>query len=66
MHADQPQQAPPRTTLQHREALAQASLERQHYAEQQVAALDRLLEQNTKLTEQVEKLTAEIHRTVVT
>ncbi len=50
---------------QHREALSQASLDRQKNAEIQVAVLNRLLEQNTKLTEQVEQLTEQIHHRVV-
>ncbi|MGN6378831.1 MAG: DUF1003 domain-containing protein [Gaiellales bacterium] len=49
----------------HREALARATAERQQMAEQQVAALNSLLEQNTRLTEQVEKLTEQIHHRVV-
>ncbi len=49
----------------HREALAGAALQRQEIAEQQTAGLRRLLEQNTRLTEQVERLTIEIHGRVV-
>jgi uncharacterized membrane protein len=49
----------------HREALAQAGLERQQTAQQAMAVLNTLLEQNTTLTEQVERLTQEIHRRVV-
>lgn len=57
---------------QHREALAQASLERQELATRQSAQVLALLEQNTKLTrltqelsERISELTAEIHRKVV-
>jgi uncharacterized membrane protein len=49
----------------HREALAQASAERQHTAQEHVDALNALLEQNTQLTQQVERLTEEIHQRVV-
>jgi uncharacterized membrane protein len=57
---------------QHREALAQASLERQELAAKQSAQILELLEQNTKLTEltqalsqTIKTLTDEIHRRVV-
>jgi len=57
---------------QHREALAQASLERQEFATQQSAQLLELLDRNTKLTQitqelsqRIERLTDEIHRKVV-
>ncbi len=57
---------------QHREALAQASLERQALAEKQTAQMLELLDQNTKLTrmtqelsQRIEALTNEIHRRVV-
>ena len=50
----------------HREALAQASVERQEIATAQGARLQELLEANTRLTEQVERLTEEIHARVVT
>jgi uncharacterized membrane protein len=49
----------------HREALAQASFERQEIAAAQGARLQRLLEANTRLTEQVDRLTGEIHARVV-
>jgi uncharacterized membrane protein len=56
---------------QHREALAQASLERQELAAKQSAELLDLLEQNTRLTrltqeltEHIKGLTDEIHRRV--
>jgi uncharacterized membrane protein len=44
----------------HREALAAGVAERQQLAENQVTALNALLEQNTRLTEQVEKLAEQI------
>ena len=56
---------------QHREDLAQASLERQELATKQSAAVFELLEQNTRLTQvtreltqQIKELTDEIHRRV--
>jgi uncharacterized membrane protein len=49
----------------HREALAQASVERQEIATDQGVHLQELLEANTRLTEQVERLTEEIHARVV-
>ncbi|HKX75865.1 MAG TPA: DUF1003 domain-containing protein [Acidimicrobiia bacterium] len=49
----------------HRLALAQASEERQKIAIEQSARMQELLELNTKLTEQVNQLTKEIHRRVV-
>jgi ATP-dependent Zn protease len=45
---------------QHREALAAASAERQDLAAQQTAQLLELLEQNTKLTQMTQELTARI------
>ena len=57
---------------QHREALAQASIERQELATQQSRQILELLDQNTKLTqvtrelgEQIKALTDQIHRRVV-
>ncbi len=57
---------------QHREALAQASIERQELATKQSAQLLELLEQNTRLTQMTQELsqrikdiTDEIHRSVV-
>jgi uncharacterized membrane protein len=50
----------------HREALARASVERQEIAIQQTAKMQELLEANTRLTEQVNSLTKEIHRRIVT
>jgi len=49
----------------HREVLAQASVERQEIAIQQTARMQELLEANTRLTEQVNQLTREIHQRVV-
>jgi uncharacterized membrane protein len=58
---------------QHREALAQASFERQDLATQQAAQVLELLEQNTRLTQmtqelagRIKELTDAIHRRVVT
>jgi uncharacterized membrane protein len=45
---------------QHREELAQASLDRQKIAQQQGQKLCDLLEANTRLTERVERMAAEI------
>ena len=57
----------------HREALAQASIERQELAAKQSAQIIELVEQNTKLTQisqelsqGIKRLTDEIHRKVVT
>jgi uncharacterized membrane protein len=49
----------------HRESLAQAALDRQEIASRETAQLRELLDQNTRLTEQVERLTKEIHERVV-
>lgn len=49
----------------HREALAQASVERQQVALEETALLRELLEANTRLTEHVKTLTQEIHARVV-
>jgi uncharacterized membrane protein len=49
----------------HREALAKASVERQEIAMQQALNMQNLLEANTRLTEQVNQLTQEIHQRVV-
>lgn len=51
--------------VNHREALARATVERQEIAVQQTAGLHQLLEANTRLTEQVERLTEQIHARVV-
>lgn len=45
----------------HREALARATIERQEIAIRQSAALTELLEANTHLTEEVQRLTVQIH-----
>ena len=49
---------------QHREALALASIERNDIALQQAEKLQELLISNTRLTEQVELLTREMHRRI--
>lgn len=49
----------------HRESLALAALGQQQAAGRETAQLRDLLDLNTKLTEQVERLTSEIHATVV-
>ena len=55
----------------HREALAQASLERQGVTEQQTKQIEKMLEQNTalttetkKLAERIDGLTAELHKMI--
>jgi uncharacterized membrane protein len=50
----------------HREEILQTQLERQKHAEELSATLRDLLDQNTRLTEQVQALTAEIHGRVCT
>lgn len=50
---------------QHREALASAAVQRQEIALQQARRLEELLAANTLLTEQVQKLTREIHDRIV-
>jgi uncharacterized membrane protein len=50
---------------EHREALAHAAIERQTLGEHQVELLRSLLDENTRLTSQVETLTKEIHGRVV-
>lgn len=49
----------------HRESLAQAALDRQEIAERETEQLRELLDQNTRLTEEVKRLTDEIHAIVV-
>ncbi len=49
----------------HREALAQDSLQRQQLAERGIELLKQLIEENTRLTRQVDELTREIHGRVV-
>jgi uncharacterized membrane protein len=50
----------------HRESLALAALEQQQASSRETAQLHELLDLNTRLTEQVQQLTAEIHSRVVT
>jgi uncharacterized membrane protein len=49
----------------HREALANAALQRQEIALQQTQRLEELLAANTSLTEEVQRLTRQIHERVV-
>jgi uncharacterized membrane protein len=49
----------------HREAVAAAGLHRQELAEKSISLLKELLEENTRLTRQVEDLTMQIHGRVV-
>ena len=49
----------------HRESLALAALDRQEIAGSATAQLRELLDINTKLTEEIQRLTSEIHSTVV-
>jgi uncharacterized membrane protein len=49
----------------HREALAKAAIQRQEIALQQTQRLEELLAANTALTEEVQKLTRQIHERVV-
>jgi uncharacterized membrane protein len=51
--------------IQHREDLAAGFLKRQDLVAQQNADLKELLELNTRLTKQIDRLTAEIHKNVV-
>ena len=51
--------------IQHREALAKASADRQEIALKATDQLRQLLEANTELTEKVNRLTEEIHRQVI-
>jgi uncharacterized membrane protein len=51
--------------VSHRQSLAAAALERQEIAITQTSGMRELLEANTRLTEQVERLTREIHARVV-
>ena len=50
---------------EHREALAQAATARQALSEQQLELLQTLLNDNTRLTTQIDSLTREIHRCVL-
>lgn len=49
----------------HRETLAKAAVDRQEIAMRQSAEMEDLLEANTRLTEEVNRLTREIHARVV-
>jgi hypothetical protein len=49
----------------HREPLAKATVERQEIAIHHTVQMHELLEANTRLTEQVERLTKEIHAGIV-
>jgi uncharacterized membrane protein len=49
----------------HREAVAAATLERQQTAEHAITLLRQLLDENTRLTQQIEGLTEQIHSKVV-
>lgn len=49
----------------HREAVAKATLDRQELAERGIDLLKRLLDENTRLTQQVEDLTRQIHGKLV-
>jgi uncharacterized membrane protein len=51
--------------IAHREALAHAAVQRQDIALEQTARLEELLAANTALTEEVRKLTREIHERIV-
>ena len=50
----------------HREEVAQATLKRQKMTEESVELLKVLIDENTKLTSQIEELTKQIHGRVVT
>jgi uncharacterized membrane protein len=49
----------------HRDQLAQRGLKQEATAERQIGLLKRLIEENTELTEEVNRLTKEIHGRVV-
>ena len=49
----------------HREALAQRAIQRQQAADEGISLPKRLIEENTRLTEQVNRLTHEIHEKVI-
>jgi len=51
---------------QHRETVAAATLERQQTAEHGIELLRKLLDENTRLTQQVEDLTKQIHVKLIT
>jgi len=50
---------------QHREDVAQDSLQRQQQAEEGIGLIKRLIDENTRLTKQVNTLTREIHGKVI-
>lgn len=50
---------------EHREGLAKAAVDRQEIAIHQTATMQELLEANTRLTQEVERLTLEIHAHVI-
>ncbi len=52
--------------IKHREDLAASFIQRQELVAQQNVDLKELLELNTRLTNQIDRLTAEIHQNVVT
>jgi uncharacterized membrane protein len=49
----------------HRESVAAASVERQETAEQGITLLRQLIDENTRLTQQIEGLTEQIHGKIV-
>lgn len=51
--------------VNHREALAKAAVDRQEIALRQATKMEQLLEANTRLTEEVNRLTREIHARIV-
>jgi uncharacterized membrane protein len=51
--------------VEHRESLAAAAAQRQDIADAQAAKMAELLAVNTRLTEEVQRLTTDIHRHVV-
>jgi len=51
--------------VQHREALAEAAIERQNISLDMARGIHSLLEANTRLTEEVDRLTREIHDKVL-
>ena len=53
-----------RSDAKHRESLAERGLRRERMTQEGVELLKRLIEENTALTEQIHKLTGEIHRQV--
>ena len=49
----------------HREALAQRAIQRQQAADEGISLLKKLIEENTRLTDEVNRLTHEIHEKVI-